>query len=146
MGEIIFWWILGFAISMGLGQLLTRKFLFKIRNDLIRFLTHDSEDKELEETALKLKNKETLGSLDWMVGFVERGLFTLIIAFDISGGAVAMMSWVLVKMVTNWNKFQKPELIYRGWAICSLMGSLVSMFFALIGGLFCRYGLGLICQ
>ena len=146
MGEIIFWWVLGFAFSMLLGCWLTKIFLERIRESMLEFIKHKyKKDKEIFDRAVEWEIEE-LGVVDHAVGIVERGFFTIVIAFWVPGAAVAMISWIMVKMVTNWHQITGKNLTDRGLALCSLMASLVSMFFALIGGLFCRYGLGLICQ
>ncbi len=73
------------------------------------------------------------GVPEWITGFIERLFFTIAVAFDISGTAVAMVAWISVKMVTNTyrltGKLSAPE------GIVSLLASLVSILFALIGGL-----------
>jgi len=73
----------------------------------------------------------------WLVGSIERLFFTVVVAFNISGTAVAMIGWITVKMVTNWNRpgCSGPE--FAPVALTALLGGLVSMFFALIGGLIC---------
>jgi hypothetical protein len=38
-----------------------------------------------------------------LTGTLERILFTLLIAFDISGTATAMIAWTGAKMLANWN-------------------------------------------
>jgi hypothetical protein len=54
-----------------------------------------------------------------------------------------MVGWLALKMATNWNHpdwKQKPSA--RSFAFSALLGGLVSMLFALIGGLVCAGTLG----
>lgn len=68
--------------------------------------------------------------------------FTILVAFDVSGTATAMIGWVTVKMLTDWHRILKPdaELGVRSSAFASLLGNMISLIFALIGGLICRLG------
>ena len=124
MADIIIRFIIGFSISLGLGHLLTPIFLKQIREDLFKKLN-------------KRYEIPNYGSLDWLVGLLQRFFFTIIVAFDVGGAAVAMISWILVKMATNWHIIarSKDEPLVRGVALSSLMGSLISLSFALVGGL-----------
>jgi hypothetical protein len=77
-----------------------------------------------------------------LTGHIERLLFTLIVAFEISGAAPAMITWVAVKMAANWNSAEaqsetggKPnarEILNRRFS--ALLTSAVSLLVALIGG------------
>jgi len=118
--------LIGIFISQGLGFWLTPEFLKWIRKN---YKTAAVLDYELPKG----------GALDWLTGVLERIFFTIIIAFNVSGAAVAMVSWLLVKMVTSWNSIIDPDRRMRGYALCSLAAGLVSLSFALIGGLFIRY-------
>ncbi len=83
----------------------------------------------------------------WVMGLGERLFFTLVIAFWVPGAAIAMVMWITVKMVTGWNrpiptgkqndaKVEKDELNKKvRQAMATLFVDLVSMFFALVGGL-----------
>jgi hypothetical protein len=76
----------------------------------------------------------------WLTGVTERLFFTIIVAFDISGAATAMIGWITLKLVSNWNRTspQSPEHEqWSAWAFSALIGGLVSMLFALLGGLVC---------
>ena len=119
----------GLAISLGLGSILTPKFLDWLRQNLLSAI--DAE-----------YHVESFGALDWLVGVIERLFFTIIVGFDVSGAAVAMVSWILVKMATNWHRIiESGDNRQRGLALCSMMGSMVSLFFALVGGLIIRAGM-----
>ena len=66
---------------------------------------------------------------------LERAFFTTVIALNIQGVIIAMMGWLAVKMLTNLNRGDMPtKKIVRQRALTGLQGSLMSMFFAFIGG------------
>ena len=68
MADIIIRLIIGFSISLSLGTWLTPKFLNQIREDLFKKLNDRYEI-------------PSYGSLDWLIGVLERGFFTIIVAF-----------------------------------------------------------------
>lgn len=47
---------------------------------------------------------DTRGVPSWFTGMTERLFFAIIVGAEIAGAAVAMMVWLTVKMVTNWNR------------------------------------------
>jgi len=118
----------GILISQILGGLLTPAFLIWIR-------------KNYKAAAVLEYEPPKGGALDWLIGVLERIFFTIIVAFNVNGAAVAMISWLLVKMATNWNSIIDPDRRMRGYALCSLAAGMVSLSFALIGGLFIKYGI-----
>ena len=79
-------------------------------------------------------------------GVLERVFFTIVFAFDISGGGTAAIGWITLKMATNWNK-TFPKNDEKPWsidertkmALCSLYAGLFSLSFALISGLTIRW-------
>ena len=80
--------------------------------------------------------------LSYVAGIVERLFFITIVVFDVSGAAGAMITWIVVKMATNWHIIAKgangndeDAYAYRRLAFCSLHTSLFSMLFAVVGGL-----------
>jgi len=52
-----------------------------------------------------------------------------------------MIAWMTVKMATNWLLVIKDEKVAwkRHVAFSALLGTMISLFIALIGGLICRY-------
>ena len=96
-------------------------------------------DKILKEMHDPLKRSEFLS---YVAGIVERLFFITIVVFDVSGAAGAMITWVVVKMATNWHVIAKgassndeDAFAYRRLAFCSLHSSLFSMLLAVVGGL-----------
>ena len=79
-----------------------------------------------------------------VLGTIERLFFTIVVAFNVSGTATAMIGWIAVKMATDWQIIVKDDKDNRkSWkrqlAMSGLLGSMISLFFALIGGLVLRY-------
>jgi hypothetical protein len=70
----------------------------------------------------------------WLTGVVERGFFTLMVYYDVSGTGTAMVGWLALKFATNWNFQASAEADTRGFAFSALVAGLVSMLFALLGG------------
>ena len=81
----------------------------------------------------------------WFTGLVERAVFFLFVASGVPGIPVSMMVWLGIKMAANWNR---PGLVpsddsdaearrARGAIAAAVLG-LLSMGFALVGGLICR--------
>lgn len=116
--------IIGLAISLGLGTLLTPIFLKAIRINVYKV-----HDKTYEKRAPS-------GTPPWFTGVLERFFFTLAVAFNVGGAAVAMTSWILVKMVTDWHRYIEDKGDLEGnLAFSALLGSMISLSFALVGGL-----------
>jgi hypothetical protein len=132
----ILWFFIGYLVSLYLGGKIIPTVLEKIKNKILEGARKDNEI--IPETYLfeLFISGKTLG-------YYERALFTLLIAFNISGTASGMFAYVTLKMIIDWmNIITKDHehierkgvrsLIFR-----SLIGSLISMLFAVIGGLIC---------
>jgi hypothetical protein len=132
----ILWFSIGYLVSVYLGGKIIPTVLNKIKNKILEGAQKDNEI--IPETYLfeLFISGKTLG-------YYERALFTLLIAFNISGTASGMFAYVTLKMIIDWmNIITKDHdhierkgvrsLIFR-----SLIGSLISMLFAVIGGLIC---------
>ncbi len=88
---------------------------------------------EKPKRLFKRTDKEVPG---WVTGSVERLFFTVLVGLGVLGVPALMLVWLGLKMATNWNHptwKDKPET--RAYALSALLGGLVSMLFALIGGL-----------
>jgi len=119
-------WIVGFIISLGAGQLGVSILLWWVRRHL------GEENDPLPGNSIIRDVPPQL------VGLVERLFFTLIVAFNVSGAAVCMAVWITVKMTSTWHRLLRENNPWAGpFALSSLLGNLVSMLFALIGGLVC---------
>ena len=122
MGKTIVFWLLGLYISLFLGGFFTTLF----QRCVIKANGQTDAD-ELEK----------IGGRDWLFGSLERLFFTLAAAISVGGAVIAMMIWVGMKMITHgfWQQNAEPA---NKAAMTYLTISMVSMVFALIGGLFCR--------
>lgn len=71
-----------------------------------------------------------------LIGILERIFFTVLVAFAVSGVATAMIVWVGAKMASGWNRIVGGgETWRRMLAFNGLMSSLISLLFAVVGGL-----------
>lgn len=127
-------WLIGLMISVILGGILTWIFL-----TLLRVHTNLGKDpQDIADTSRPVP--------PWLTGVVERAFFTTILGLNVSGVPTAMIAWIGLKMVTNWNRegahpapsdFVKQTRWIRG-AFTALLAGLVSMLFAALGGVICR--------
>lgn len=131
--QIAFLWILGPVVALVLGHLWTTSFLKVMRNRVYHRAVKDEEEIDPLFTV-------SLAVPATVLGVIERIFFGALVAFDISATGAAMVTWILVKMATDWHRIlaQKGELGPRALAFTSLSASMISLFFALIGGLMCR--------
>ena len=129
--DLTFWrWVVGGTVSIVIGHFVLSRGLRLLR--------------------LYATGKETVGDKDEndprgvpapLIGHIERVFFTLVIALEVSGGATAMIAWLVAKMAVNWGELSKVKEENKEWAHfmpTSLYGGLASMLFALAGGLICR--------
>ncbi len=110
-------WSVGLAVALIVGALVTEVFVGSLRKTL-----------NIPESAGRVVP-------GWLTGLSERLFFTIVIAFNVSGAAIAMMAWVALKLVPNWQLYVAHGTANKPMAWSSLLGSLCSMFFALVGGL-----------
>jgi hypothetical protein len=134
-------WICGFTVALILGHFGTVTALRLVRNYIIRRVVERRE--EIDEIYV-----EPLAVPAWLTGFIERSFFCTLVAFDISATAAGMLTWILIKMATDWHRLlgqgvasQFPMYGPRSLAFASLLAGIISLFFALIGGLICRVAL-----
>jgi hypothetical protein len=125
-------WVIGYLVSVG-GGLIFVTLLMRILHCWIKTKAYGRGE----------KYRETRWKLDispWFIGVIERVFFTTIVAFDFSATAVAMIGWITVKMLYNWNLLTQRHfsITTRSLAFAGLLGGLTSMLFAVIGGLICK--------
>jgi hypothetical protein len=135
----IIWWIVGLIFSLGLGGWLTPKSLNCIREKIkekAKQIDKIGDDEYEEFVGLEYFSPQITGT-------IERLFFMILVAFNVSGTATAMVAWITVKMATDWLVVLKDgkESWQRKLAFSALLGSMISLFFALIGGLICRRGI-----
>jgi hypothetical protein len=120
-------WIAGLFVSLVVGHFVTWQFLKDLR-------------KKLGLTPVRGKEVPP-----WITGTIERLFFTVLVGFGVQGVPVAMMGWIGLKLASNWNY---PNIAggvdVRAFAMTALLGGLVSMLFAYLGGLICTRQFGTI--
>jgi len=90
----------------------------------------------------------------WLTGLIERFVFFLMVAFNMPATPVTMMAWLGIKLAANWNRsvstppkkaeqdaIAEAERKRAQGAIAAAVLGLLSMGFALIGGLLFRYAM-----
>ncbi len=116
-------WLIGLGVALVVGGIVTWIFLAAIRRYLGTY-----------KPAPDVK-----GVPAWLTGVIERLFFALVIAFNITGAAIAMIGWLTLKMVTNWNRpGPEQDRVRIVNAFAALLAGIVSMLFAMVGGLIIR--------
>jgi len=125
-------WAIGLAFSLVVGHIITWLFVKCLR----RWLRAPEPQPRL--------SPGSRGIPAWLTGVVERSFFTVLVGLQVAGVPTAMMAWLAVKLATNWNHpdWQKTRDL-RTYAFSALLGGLVSMLFAFIGGFVCAGRLSL---
>lgn len=142
------YWVFGFFVSLVVGHLVISLSLVFLR----RYL-EEREDEWKEYTrgqkfdfCFGIDIYPPIDPSDRQVrplvtGTAERLFFTLVVAFDVSGAAIAMVAWIALKMVASReDRIRRAEREGRtplAFEFAGLLGNLSSMFFALVGGLIC---------
>lgn len=118
-------WITGITFSLVIGHMVTWLFLQGLRHAL-----------RLGEKPLLANGGKRVPA--WLTGVTERLFFTVLIGVNVTGAPAAMVGWLALKLATNWNHPDwKDKADARTFALSALLAGLVSMIFALIGGLIC---------
>ena len=123
MEELIRWAVGLLGVALIAGHFLTRWF--------VQYLNRKIETDEENSPWSKIPSwlRKTL------IGFVERTFFTVVIAVDLSGTAIAMIGWTALKGTLYWASFKEK---YPGNVLVAIIGSLVSLLFAIIGAQICK--------
>ena len=118
---------IGFAVSLIGGGISAWLFLI-----ILRWWMHLSKEKAGDD--------ETRAVPSWLTGVIERLFFTLLVYFKLSGVPAAMLIWLTLKMVTNWNSPLRKETDkkHTKLAFTALLAGLISLGFAVFGGLIAR--------
>ncbi len=74
----------------------------------------------------------------WITGTAESVFFTTAVFFSMSGVLIAMMLWITLKMAAKWGARGDRTKGIHYVRLTALLGGLISMFFALVGGLIAR--------
>ena len=81
-------WIVGLTVSLRLGHIVTNDLVHRLRKNI------KGEQKRSKVNGPPIESlvaKERLAIENWQVGLLERPFFTVLVALEISGTAVAMM-------------------------------------------------------
>lgn len=122
---------IGLLLSIGIGGLVSHYFR-NWRNNRIKSIGKDSDVKKADSQNIQ----DNILSIT--TGVIERTFFTILVADDVSGASVAMMGWLAVKMATNWNRIPEDTWVGRAMSMTALQSGMVSLLFALVGGLIIR--------
>ena len=119
--------VIGFSVSLIGGGISAWLFL-----KILRLWMHLSKEKDVTE--------ETRAVPSWVTGAIERLFFTLLIYFKLPGVPAAMLIWLTLKMVTNWNSplRQETDKKHTRLSFTALLAGLISLGFAVYGGLIAR--------
>jgi hypothetical protein len=122
-------WLVGLlGVSLLLGSVCS----YVVWDQLRRFFarTAQRQDWQVGQAAGRIPVQPIL------IGVLERLFFTILIAFNVSGVAAGLGTWILVKMVSGWNRLAGGDEVWRRMlAFNGLINNLVSLLFAIIGGL-----------
>ncbi len=124
-------WIVGLSMSMIIGSIIT----WICWKNLHSFYEKTLKEKKWE---YKQEEIEKIPLYPFIVGILERVIFTIMIAFQVSGVGGAIFAWVGIKLVTGWNRLVGGDVSKRMLAFTGLISSLISLFFAILGGLICN--------
>jgi hypothetical protein len=138
-------WIIGLFVSLIVGQFAAGVLTVKLRQYLHKkpqFKIRPIGDEWRLYAGIDfyppLKESERSVPI-WLTGPMERLFFTLIVAFQLSGAAIAMVAWITIKMFTSDTKRKERHAEDAfPFQFTGLLGNLTSMLFALVGGLICR--------
>lgn len=128
-------WLAGLLFALGIGHIAVVVFLERLRSHMILGpkVGQDSETKAVPP---------------WLMGVGERLFFTIAVGVELSGAGVAMMTWLVIKLASNWNRVGREDtrkgitederiLLPIRWSLSAALAGLLSMTFALLGGLIC---------
>lgn len=121
------------AIAGVAGTLLTEAFVTKFLQP--RIDAHRKK-KELPAASPALDLPPAIAGR--FMGIAERAFFCLAIGFALGGTATAMVVWAGLRGALLWNK---PESRDSSAVHCALLTGLVSLTFAMLGGMLCSYAL-----
>lgn len=142
----------GIWVSLGLGSLLTHLLLRWLRDDIKNKMEEAAKgDLEIWENEkrfpeLRTENNRLNSHLDWVLGFLERLIFTVFVIFSPKGAITAMGGWLALKLATSWHKRAEEnrpnlQLLIRSLSLSALLCGAISLSFAFLGGILIKYSL-----
>jgi hypothetical protein len=69
------------------------------------------------------------------IGILERAMITTLVGWNVSGAASFIGAWIVVKSAGGWANWSKGTTYGRAVLFVGLLGSAMSVLFALFGGL-----------
>ena len=114
-------WMAGFFVSLVFGGIVTQFYARRVRK-----LIGDEDP-----------NYRILIPLS--IGVVESLFFTIGVAFNLSGVMIGMVAWMGAKMAAHWGKESQEHQVSNIVTVrfLVLVGTMLSLLFAMIGGLIC---------
>ena len=128
--------LIAFTISLLIGHFAVEAFLIALRKRIERLAaarsqTNPGEVYDPEALAVDIPTS--------VVGTLERFVFTILIIVGVPGTATAMIAWPTLKLTHSWAVIRDAKSrTQRSLAFASLLASMMSMLFALLGGVACR--------
>lgn len=122
-------WLIGFGLVSLLLGLVVSFIVWKGLHAYFEYLKRTREWKQTEPP-IPLYPVTT--------GILERLLFTLLIAFQVSGVGAGLIAWIALKMTIGWGRLKESDTRSRALAFTGLLSSLASLLFAVVGGLICN--------
>ena len=127
-------WLIGFAVSVGVGSIVIRPFMSHFDKYIQKMAEEHGEQLDREVWNLWLPA--------WFTGLIERFAFTIFVAIDLPAVGALMAAWIGAKMFDNWQHvLQTRAHGARSRAFLALLGNLLSMLFATLGGQICKVDL-----
>lgn len=125
--------LLGLFISLVIGAIVTSLFL-----RITRWWVDKKAKQDNQEATELIKKKLYISG--FILGLIERPLITVLIAYNISGVAGGIFTYIALKMAIDWIPLlqkEKDNMNFgsRSYVFCSLVGNLLSILFAVLGGL-----------
>jgi hypothetical protein len=124
----------GYAIAVVSGIPVTAAWPNLLYRLLDRYVPRRAKDFEAGEGA----GHERIWWIAVLVGIFERTLITTLVAYDVSGVASFIAAWIAIKMASGWQKWSVGTQYARAAAFIALLGNVMSILFALLGGILCR--------
>lgn len=142
----------GFWISIGLGTFLMPKIWGFFSKDIKRnYREIVSIEKGISGEAIpELDDEKPVSHIDWLMGVIERFILTVFVAFSLKNAIVAMGGWIALKLAAGWQrrKIDRPYELFliRLLTLNALMNSVISLCFAIFGGVVFGFGIVLITK
>lgn len=125
---------LGYVISVGVSIPVTAAWPNLLYRLLDRYVPRKAKDFEAGEGA----GRQRIWWIAVLVGIFERTLFTTLVAYDISGSGSFIVTWVVIKMVSGWQKWSVGTQYARAAVFIALLGNAMSILLAVLGGILCQ--------